>query len=235
MKSADITPAHKKGGKTDKRNYRPVSVLPVVSKIFERIIQKQIGIYMEKTLCPYLCGYRKGFNVQHALLSLPEKWRIMLDRRAYGGVVLMDLSKAFDTLNHDLLISKLQAYGFDCNALNLIKSYLSNRWQWTKINTSYSSWSEFITGVPQGSVLGPLLFNIFINDLFYFFDDTDVCDYADNTTLHACDEDLATLRLECDTNRAVECFKHNHMRSNPDKCHLVVSGHKHECILANIQ
>ena len=88
--------------------------------------------------------------MQHALLSMLEKWRISLDKGGYGGGVLMDLSKAFDTLDHDLLIAKLHAYGFEKNALRLVKSYLTDRWQRTKINTSYSSWSELLVGVRQG-------------------------------------------------------------------------------------
>ena len=148
----------------------------------------------------------------------------------------MDLSKAFDTLNHELLIAKLHAYGFECAALSLINSYLSNRWQRTKINTSFSTWTELLTGVPQGSVLGPLLFNIFINDLFYIFDDINVCNYADDTTLYACDITLNVLmeKLEYAANNAVDWFKYNYMKLNPDKCHLLICGDKEECILANI-
>ena len=89
-----------------------------------------------------------------------EKWKIVLDSKGYGDAVLMDLSKAFDTINHDLLIAKLHAHGFSKESLKLIKSYLSNRWQRTKVNLSFSSWSELILGIPQGSVLGPLLFSI---------------------------------------------------------------------------
>ena len=110
LKYADITPVHKKSDSTDKSNCRPVSVLPVVSKVFERTMRKQIGDYMDKYLSSYLCGYRKGYNPQHAILTLLENWRIMLDRRGYGEAILMDHSKAFETLNHDLLITKLHAH-----------------------------------------------------------------------------------------------------------------------------
>ena len=92
-----------------------------------------------------------SYSTQHALTSLIEKWRCMLDKKGFAGAMLMDLSKAFDTIDHNLLIAKLNAYGFSKSALRLIKSYLTNRWQRTKINTSFSSWTELLLGVPQGS------------------------------------------------------------------------------------
>ena len=105
-------------------------------------MQIQINLHINSFLSPYLCGYRKGFNSQHALVSLIETWRKSLDNKSYGGVVLMDLSKAFDTLNHDLLIAKLHAYGFDIKTLKLVHSYLTKKWQITKVNPSFSTWSE---------------------------------------------------------------------------------------------
>ena len=148
----------------------------------------------------------------------------------------MDLSKAFDTLNHDLLIVKLHAYGFTRGSLKLIKSYLTNRWQRMKVNTNFSSWSEIFIAVPQGSVLGLLLFNIYINDFFYITEMTNVCNYADDATFHACDSDLESLiqRLEHDSMLATEWFESNYMRLNDDKCHLLLSSYKHEVMWTNI-
>ena len=91
-----------------------------------------------------------------------EKWKMSLDNGGFAGGILMDLSKAFDTINHQLLIAKLYAYGFSKDALELILDYLGDRWQRTKINTSFSTWSELLSGVPRGSVLGPFFFNIYI-------------------------------------------------------------------------
>ena len=236
LKLADITPTFKKDDATLVKNYRPVSVLPAVSKIYERIIQKQITSHIDKYLSPYMCGYRKGFNAQHALVSLIEKWKKSLDKHGYAGAMLMDLSKAFDTLNHELLIAKLHAYGFSKESLCLVHSYLTNRWQRTKINKSFSSWSKLILGVPQGSVLGPLLFNIYINDLFWLNEQTDVCNYADDTTFYACNLDLETLlqRLEHDSLLAIEWFESNYMKLNGDKCHLLISGFKYQSHWARV-
>ena len=228
LKLADITPIFKKLETVNKCNYRPISVLPVVSKIFERIIDKQTNVYMEKYLSPYLCGYRKGYSCQYALLIMIERWKMSLDRRGNSGGVLMDLSKAFDTINHKLLIAKLHAYGFDLVSLEIMYDYLSDRWQRTKINTSFSSWSEILCGMPQGSVLGPKYFNVYINDLFYLFIYTSVCNMADDTTPYACDLDLPTLitNLEGDTASALFWFEANYMKLNPNKCHFLMSGPK---------
>ena len=180
LKLADVSSRFKKDVKTFKGNYRPISVLPKVSKVFERFMGTQISTYMSQYLSCLLCGFRKGYNAQHALIRTIAKRRTCLDKGGKVGAVFMDLSKAFDCIRHDLLIAKLHAHGFSRDALLLVHSYLENRQQGVKINGSFSSYKHLQLGVPQGSVRGPLFFNIYINDLLLSIQETDICNYADD-------------------------------------------------------
>ena len=144
----------------------------------------------------------------------------------------MDLSKAFDSINHELLIAKLHAYGFEKCALKLLLNYLSNRWQRTKINKKFSSWVELMQGVPQESVLGPLLFNIYLNDLFLLVESTEACNFAYDTTFFACEKDLHFLINRLDSLLTIEWFENNHMKLNQEKCHILLSGIRFENIWA---
>ena len=137
-------------------------------KVFERIMYHQINDYMKDKLSEELTGFRKNHSTQHCLSCMLEIWKKVLDKGGYICAIFMDFSKAFDTLNHDLLIAKLGTYGFETDVLRYMKSYLKNRKQRVRANKTFSEWERIITGVPQGSILGPLLFNIFLNDLFLF-------------------------------------------------------------------
>ena len=141
------------------------------------------------------------------------------------GALLTDLSKAFDCLDHELLIAKLKVYGFSLTALKLVHNYLSNRKQRTKINSTNSSLLEIIFGVPQGSILRPLLFNIFLIDVFFTIEDTDIAIYADDNTPYviACNIDGVIKSLEEASEILFKLFSDNLMRINADKCHLLVS------------
>ena len=153
-------------------------------------MDKQIVAYITPFLSSLLCGSLKGYSAQHALLRLLKRFKVSLDEGGKAGAVLMDLSKAFDSIRHDLLIAKLHAYGFSHEALSFINDYLTNGQQRVKANGSFSSWKDLRRGVPQGSGLGPLLFNIYINDLLLFIQNSDICNYADDTTIYSCDKSL---------------------------------------------
>ena len=148
-----------------------------------------------------------------------------IDNGKFSGMLLTDLSKAFDCLLHDLRIAKLNACGFDYNALRLINNYLSDRKQRIQIGEAYSSWIDIILGVPPGSILGPLLYNIYINEIFYFTEETTIANFADDNTPYICDKsiDLVLSKLEKDTKNLNQWFKANFLKSNEDKCQLLLN------------
>ena len=171
---------------------------------------------MENILSNFQCGFRKGFNTQQCLIGMIEKVKSIMDKGGHFSALLPDLSKAFDCQPHDLLIAKLDAYGFKNDALYLIFNYLNNRKQRIKINSYFSSF--------QGSLLGPLLFNIFLTDIFLSCP-TEMASYADDNTPYATEVCLEkTLqKVEKASNTLFKWFYNNYMLANADKCHLLTS------------
>ena len=230
LEKLEVIPLHKKENLLKKENYRPVSLLPHVSKVFERIIYKQINIYMQDKLSKYITRFRKSHGTQHSLMTMLEKWKSALDKGENICVLFMDLSKAFDTINHDLLLAKLKAYGFSTNALDLMCSYLKNRKQSVQINNNFSSAKNVYASIFQGSIDGPLLFNLFINDSVLCLTDTFLSNYADNNNLYNIGKDRDTIKnlLRKDFRALTEWFIDNCMVLNQKKCHYMCIGRNTE-------
>ena len=226
LKDAVVRPCYKKGDALNKCNYRPISLLSTISKVFERVLYDQIESFFADKFSPLLCGFRKGYSTQHALLNLLQKWQKCLDRGGVVGTILMDLSKAYDCLPHELIIAKLEAYGFGEMSLRLIYSYLSNRRMRVKVGNKLSYWLNILLGVPQGSILGPILFNIFLNEFFFCILETDICNFADDNTLYSCDTNLneSLMHLTRDAERAIEWFNINSLIANPEKFQMMFLG-----------
>ena len=219
MKQAEVSPIYKKADNLSKGNYRPVSVLTILSKLYESVMNDQlVGHFCDIFNC-LLSAFRKMYSCQSLLLKCVDDWKKSLDENHIVGLLFMDLSKAFDCLSHSLLISKLNAYGVQENACELIASYLSNRLQRVKIGNTRSEWMPLCKGVPQGSILGPLLFNVFINDLFLFIERCALYNYADDNSLStgalSLNDVISDLRH--DGNICIEWFHNNGMQANADK------------------
>ena len=159
--------------------------------------------------------------------KIVEDWKRALDDNKYIAAILMDLSKAFDCLPHNLLLLKLEAYGLTKQYLNLLKNYLEEREQRVKVGGTYSKWSQLLKGVPQGSILGPVLF---INDIFPFVKDSTIYNHADDNTVSNCDNDIdvVTKTLENDSMELINWFSLNLMKANPDKFQAIAIGKKKE-------
>ena len=230
MKLVDIIPVLKKDDRNFKSNYRPISILSNLSKVFEKNIHDKLCILFLDFYSSYQCGFRKDFSTQHCLIAMIEKWKKNVDNKGTFGALLTDLSKAFDCIPHELLIAKLSAHGFDFKALKFIYSYINNRKQKVRTNESFSEWAELIFAVPQGSILGPLFFIIFLCDLFYFEEYIDITSYADDNTPYTADSNIENTisSPQSSSARLSNWFQQNAMEANPDKCNLLLSTNQNK-------
>ena len=182
--------------KSDPNNYRPISVLPIVSKLIERIVFNQLYSFLVEN--DLLADSQHGFRPKHstltALLEATNEWYLNIDNDLLNGVLFLDLKKAFDTVDHNILLKKLELYGVDPHALQWFTSYLSGRQQKTYANSTLSNSLPIACGVPQGSILGPLLFLIYINDLQMCTSSSTTKMYADDTCLFASAQDPSILQ-----------------------------------------
>ena len=184
-KIAKLKPLFKKGSKTDPKNYRPISLLPLLSKLIEKAIHIQTQEYLDKygLLYKFQSGFRKKFSTDSCLVQLSDFIINGMDKGLHTGMILIDLKKAFDTLDHDILLEKMECIGFKKPVIKWFKSYLSNRKFFVLLEGVFSE-GLLTCGVPQGSILGPLLFLIYINDLPQALSETASNLYADDTCIY---------------------------------------------------
>lgn len=195
MQRAQISVLYKKGDRNDLGNYRPVSILPVFSKCLEKALHRRLSEFLNRhaVISTSQYGFRKHMSTQHALLDQKEFILQNLEEKKVVLGIFVDFTKAFDYINHAILTKKLELYGIRGNAVSLIKSYLAHRTQFVSLNSFYSSVKSISKGVPQGSILGPLLFNIYINDIVKISNTAKFVIYADDTSLFLSGNDASQL------------------------------------------
>ena len=185
LKLAKVIPLHKKDSTVLMDNYRPVSLLTSISKVFEKVAHIQLSEYFVKNKLFFSSqyGFREDHSTELATLELVDHLNSEMDKKKYPFAIFMDLSKAFDTLDHSILLNKLNHYGIRNTELSWFQSYLTDRKQYVELNQVKSSLTTIVTGVPQGSILGPLLFLIYMNDIPCASSFFKLILYADDTSL----------------------------------------------------
>ena len=209
-------------------NYRPISVLPVLSKVLERIVHAQLSYHLETNnlLPPQQSGFRPGYSTMSLLLKLLSDWMTAIDKGCYVGAVFLDLRKAFDTVNHWLLLDNLREVGVNSRSLCWFQNYLADRKQSVMLGNVMSSFKQITCGVPQGSILGPLLFSIYVRDLPGQAVCCGVSQFADDTAVHAASASILEIehRLNDDLRQTAKWLRSKKLHINAVKTQVVLFG-----------
>ena len=234
-KRGEWVPVFKKDDRQIDKNYRPITVLPCVDKVYEKLLGRQISEFMDPRLNEAITAYRPRNGCKTTLLRLVENWKTELDRKNFVGVLSSDMSKAFDSLCPSLLINKLQAYNFSENSINLIRSYFEQRENRVRMGTVTSDWKVVGRGCPQGSTFGPLMWNIFQNDLPRQIE-ANISMYADDHQIYVASESLKRVeeRLIENGERMTKWYEDNMLQVNFDKYQCMLLGHKNKERTVNI-
>ena len=228
MKTAKVTPVYKGDSRDEFSNYRPISLLPNFSKILEKIMFNRLSEFLNKheILYEQQYGFRQNFSTDLALLELSDKIAESIDAKKYTIGIFVDLSKAFDTLNHGILLKKLFRYGIRGIANNWFQNYLHERQQYVMFNNVTSTKCKITTGVPQGSILGPLLFLLYINDICRTSEILKFILYADDTNIFYSCESLDQLCevVNRELHGVMQWFRANRLSVNLKKTNFVILG-----------
>ena len=221
LKLADITPVHKKGDPQDPMNYRPISVTPALSKLFEKLLFRQLSKYLNdnNVLSQTQFGFRKSRSTKDALLYFTECVRQNMEANESVFVAALDVSRAFDSICHHRLQSKLVSIGFDNFSCALIHDFLTDRLQRVKVSGISLNWISVKQGVPQGTILGPVLFLIYVNEMRDLRITSKIIQYADDTLIFTSNvyPQMAKQDLEHSLENLVHFFEYNHLQVNPKK------------------
>ena len=237
FKDANVTPVFKSGDKSKVVNYRPISLLPLVSKVFERLVYAHLFPHIREHISESQHGFMKGRSTQTNLVNYIDFITDTTDNKLQVDIIYTDFSKAFDTVSHTLLSHKLSAYGFSGNVMSWLSSYLQNRTQRVVINGHMSSPCDVTSGVPQGSLIGPLLFILFVNDMPDIVNShgSSLCSmYADDAKIYRIvrtQDDC--ISLQTDINNVYKWCNTWKLKLNVGKCNVITFSNKKKLITYN--